>query len=156
MGGYLEHHGILGQKWGIRRFQNKDGSLTADGKKRVSAAYKKAAGMANTQLMNNQQEIYVKAQNRAATDTNARMDKARYQGEDKKMSTKEWNAKWEKEMQDTLKKYYWQEVDSFMQNNTYKKVCDDLVKRYAMTEWDDLAKENAKAMDYLKKKVNGE
>ena len=31
---YLEHHGILGQKWGIRRFQNKDGSLTSQGKKR--------------------------------------------------------------------------------------------------------------------------
>lgn len=30
----LEHHGILGQKWGVRRFQNKDGSLTAEGKKR--------------------------------------------------------------------------------------------------------------------------
>lgn len=30
----LAHHGILGQKWGIRRFQNKDGSLTIDGKKR--------------------------------------------------------------------------------------------------------------------------
>lgn len=30
---YLSHHGILGQKWGIRRFQNKDGSLTAAGKK---------------------------------------------------------------------------------------------------------------------------
>lgn len=31
---YLSHHGILGQKWGVRRFQNKDGSLTAAGKKR--------------------------------------------------------------------------------------------------------------------------
>lgn len=31
----LEHHGILGQKWGIRRFQNKDGSLTTAGKNRV-------------------------------------------------------------------------------------------------------------------------
>ena len=27
----LQHHGILGQEWGIRRFQNKDGSLTARG-----------------------------------------------------------------------------------------------------------------------------
>ena len=30
----LYHHGILGQKWGIRRFQNEDGSLTPAGKKR--------------------------------------------------------------------------------------------------------------------------
>lgn len=33
----LRHHGIKGQKWGVRRFQNKDGSLTADGKKRYGA-----------------------------------------------------------------------------------------------------------------------
>lgn len=32
----LQHHGILGQKWGVRRFQNRDGSLTPAGKKRYS------------------------------------------------------------------------------------------------------------------------
>ena len=31
---YLEHHGIKGQKWGVRRFQNPDGTWTDAGKKR--------------------------------------------------------------------------------------------------------------------------
>ena len=30
----ISHHGIKGQKWGIRRYQNADGTLTAEGKKR--------------------------------------------------------------------------------------------------------------------------
>lgn len=33
---YLAHHGIKGQKWGVRRYQTKDGSLTTAGKKRYS------------------------------------------------------------------------------------------------------------------------
>lgn len=34
MNNELEHHGIKGMRWGVRRYQNKDGSLTPQGKKR--------------------------------------------------------------------------------------------------------------------------
>lgn len=33
---YLVHHGIRGQKWGVRRFQEEDGTLTAAGKQRYA------------------------------------------------------------------------------------------------------------------------
>lgn len=36
----LQHHGILGQKWGVRRYQNADGSLTNAGKKRMASGIK--------------------------------------------------------------------------------------------------------------------
>jgi len=31
---YIYHHGVKGQKWGVRRYQNKDGTLTEEGKRR--------------------------------------------------------------------------------------------------------------------------
>lgn len=38
---YLEHHGILGQKWGIRRYQNFDGSYTKAGLERYGRSKEK-------------------------------------------------------------------------------------------------------------------
>ena len=40
---YLEHHGILGQKWGVRRYQNKDGSYTSLGARRYAKAAQRDA-----------------------------------------------------------------------------------------------------------------
>lgn len=43
----LYHHGIKGQKWGVRRFQNKDGSLTLAGKKRALKMQNQYTELAN-------------------------------------------------------------------------------------------------------------
>lgn len=52
----LYHHGVVGMKWGVRRYQNKDGSLTNAGKRRYGTkanfervqAAKKAASKVNS------------------------------------------------------------------------------------------------------------
>ena len=50
VGDHLEHHGIKGMRWGQRRFQNDDGSLTALGRARygVSNAYGRARSSARS------------------------------------------------------------------------------------------------------------
>lgn len=58
MSDLLYHFGIKGMKWGIRRYQNKDGSLTPQGKIRYSEDYKRAHSgknikeMSDTELRN--------------------------------------------------------------------------------------------------------
>lgn len=67
----LYHHGIQGMKWGVRRFQNEDGSLTAEGTARYSKLsdkrdrqLKKLSKLENTNA--SQSRRYAKAQKLSA------------------------------------------------------------------------------------------
>lgn len=65
----LYHHGIIGQRWGVRRFQNEDGSLTPRGERRLARQEMKiAAREAKSKSASekyNAKTKYLKAKNEA-------------------------------------------------------------------------------------------
>lgn len=44
---FLMHHGIKGMKWGVRRYQNEDGTLTEEGKKKYGQTTDVAKTLSN-------------------------------------------------------------------------------------------------------------
>ena len=61
---YLEHYGVKGQKWGIRRYQNEDGSLKPGAKDRYSD------GKITRELNRNERQIASNKARRAAYEEN--------------------------------------------------------------------------------------
>ena len=76
----LQHHGIKGMKWGVRRFQNKDGSLTSLGKKRYrddDVVIKKGSKQRH---ISEQREINLNDKETYLYDPNNKHDKRVYEG----------------------------------------------------------------------------
>lgn len=46
----LNHHGVLGMKWGVRRYQNKDGSLTSAGRRHYGYGEKMTADQSDSSV----------------------------------------------------------------------------------------------------------
>lgn len=74
---YLAHHGIKGQKWGVRRFRNKDGTLTAEGKKHYGTSHPMTKNQAKMAILKSKVLLRRKATRNVdkAVDTAVRSDK---------------------------------------------------------------------------------
>lgn len=64
-GNTLYHHGVKGQKWGLRRYQNEDGSLTSEGRQHYGYGEARANMRAAKAQYKADQKAYGKAFNRA-------------------------------------------------------------------------------------------
>lgn len=151
----LYHHGIKGMKWGVRRYQNKDGSLTPAGKKRLAKEeYKKARASAV--------ETYRTATKRADSQyerdmapKNAALDKVKKTYDDKDEATEKYYKTEIKKHQsdaDTAKgeMEFWNDPDSFLYKeaasryiDSTKSVRDLEVRRDAVVMANKIARGNA-------------
>ena len=160
----LYHFGIKGMKWGVRRYQNKDGSLTPKGKKRVSKQYRKYMNRARiaAEMMGADDEGYNRAVNRM---NNGLTD--RYNNEyDKRLGPKAKNHDflndevYDNGYADLFDSVIDKEVASvklntYKNNRSYNKA-QSLAKKYNMESFDNFVKERNKYISDLKKIANDE
>lgn len=140
----LYHHGILGMKWGIRRYQNEDGSLTPSGKKRYGREYERTSQKVMKKLNKNANRIHLNAYNKAADEANNGGIEAFNAQQEKKYGW--FNERFDANLNKLL-------LDFYSNDKDFQKA-QSLVDRYNMTEWNELAKNNTKIINELKRSLN--
>ena len=150
----LAHHGILGQKWGVRRYQNKDGSLTAKGKKHYgNMSDDKLQKSLYKQVKNersNQSEWYNKWDVSNTIGENSKAVQDKYNEDLKKFRNSEEYKKAAKKMTELNKKAEKGKIDL----DQYDKEYEDIVKSIYSPDLDNSVRISSKGRQYVEAYMN--
>lgn len=150
----LYHHGVKGMKWGVRKYQNPDGSLTNAGKKKQA----KAAKQYQKEMIKYQREsnrraasINLKAYNKTADEYNNGKIAEFNRTHDKKSKTyfDDYTKQFKRDYHRNFDKLKLRE----MENNKHYQKAQKLVAKYNLLEVSDLARKNNDFVANLKKKM---
>lgn len=150
----LAHHGILGQKWGVRRYQNKDGSLTEKGKKHYG-------NMSNDKL---QKSLYKQVKNERSKQSdwynkwdvnntigeNSKSVQDRYLEDLKKFRSSDEYKKAVKKMSELNKKAEKGKIDL----DQYDKEYEDIMKSIYHPDLDNSVRISSKGRQYVEEYMN--
>lgn len=145
----LYHYGVLGMKWGVRRYQNKDGSLTSAGKKRCSKEYKKQAKKVTQDIRNNLGRLSDEANVEVAERFNREQE--RKYGKNY-MDRDEYALEFDEAYINNYDKVFDRKLSDFIQSNENYRKSKELVDKYNMTAWDDIARDNEAFVEELRKR----
>lgn len=160
-GAYLMHHGIKGQRWGIRRFQNPDGTLTEFGKKRLHKQYDKEvkgirSRVTSDSAINNR---WLNSYNNAADRMNNGLTDKYNEEYDKKLGEKaighdyfndeEYNSGYEKLFSEIQTQEYNKLLKSEITNDRGYKKIQKLIEKYGDESLSDFSRERLKELENL-------
>ena len=140
----LYHHGVKGQKWGVRRYQNPDGSLTPEGIQRYGNV-KKFNKVRNKQIysfkkdLNNRNGLSVNLYNRASDKFNKQIHELNKRHENDDDYGENFSSK-------SGQKYV-KEVNKLWQD-CYDKSLKEMANKYELVGEDYLKENNIMAKDF--------
>lgn len=127
----LCHHGVKGQRWGVRRYQNEDGSLTNAGKRRIAKKIKNTGGYSTGLYRQNQSTYKNKDLIRKHVSKDLFDEYSKAQDEATK-AVEKYN-KYYPNMSDKKEKQLWNDIEKHNKkiDEINKKVVDELVGKYS-------------------------